>query len=417
MMKIKKVFMRGFPLVIVAGLAMSCFAASAEAAIAKIAKYSGEVIIQSGTGEQLTRVTAAGAPLNSGDRVLTRQGDAEVLFSDGAVMKVSPFSNAMLQERDEQGGFWIFKTSTAARRITCLVGKLFFQSGASGTKNYLQTPTAVAGIRGSSGDIGFDNLNTYLNMYVGEATVIGSVIRGFFQDPGVSAADKSSVYQSLVRAAAEKQRAEATGRTVDVAQALVSAVEVGKQVAEALKKNPDPVVQLDSKLIEQQTNAVMAVANAKVSVEQIKADKAAAEKAAADARQKGDATAAAAASAAAQQAEQYRIAAEQQVAAAAAASAQTTAAAVNRDLTGATQAAGRAEAAANQAQNLEKMTERAVGPVVPTTVTTVPATTVAPTTTATTVPALTTTIPTTVTTSSTSSTTTAETTTSVTPSP
>jgi hypothetical protein len=354
-----------------------------DAAIAKIAKVSGDVIIQS--GEELRQVASPGAPLNDGDRVQTRQGEAEILFNDGAIMRINPFSNAMLQEREERGGFWIFKTSSVARRITCLVGKLFFQSGSSGTKNYLQTPTAVAGIRGSSGDIGFDNLSSYLNMYTGDAAVLGTVIRGFFQNPGVSVAEKSAVYQSLVRAAEVKQSAEVTGRTVNIAQAQIAAAEVGRQVAEALQKNPDATVQMDGKLIGQQTSAVIAVVTARVAVEQIKEEKASADKAAVDASQKGETEKARQAGQASQKAEQDRIAAEQSVAAAKAAADQTMAAAKQRDLDNTTKAAENATKAAQEATRIEQETRRTVQNVVTTTVpmtapTTTPATTVAPTT-------------------------------------
>ena len=261
-------------------------AAPATAAIAKIVKFNGEVVVKSGEG--LNRVTAPGALLENGDLIQTKQGEAEILFNDGAVMRINPFSSTMLQEREEEGRFLFFKTKTAVRRITCLVGKFFFQSGVSGTKNYLQTPTAVAGIRGSSADFGFDSLNTYLNIYTGDAAVVGSIIRGLFTNPGVSAAQKSAVYQALAGAYTQTQQAAASGRAVDIAQAVVTAVQVGGQVALALKANPDPVVKKDGALIEQLSGAHASAASARVAVEQIKEDKSSADSARADALKRGD---------------------------------------------------------------------------------------------------------------------------------
>jgi hypothetical protein len=402
----------GFTIVLAFFLVVSGGASHAFAAIAKISQFTGEVIIQS--GEELKRVAAPGVSLNDGDRVQTKQGDAEILFNDGAVMKVSPFSNAMVQEMQEQSGFWIFKTQVATRRITCIIGKLFFQSGVSGKKNYLQTPTAVAGIRGSVGDIGFDNVNSYLHMYEGEAAVVGNAIRGFFQNPGVSAAEKSAVYQALTNAYDKTRQAAATGRGVEIGQANVTAAEVGRLVAETLQKNPDPAVKANANLLAQTAEAVISSANAKVSVEQIKEDKVDADKALAEARQKGDAEKTRQAELAIQKVEQDQAAAEKAAAAAKTAAEQAAAAMAANDLGKATKAAQDGAAAAAQAKAQEQESQKAIQNVVTTTAaTTVPATTVATTTATTVAP---TTVPTTIMTTIMTTTTSSSSTTTITPS-
>ncbi|MCX5829792.1 MAG: FecR domain-containing protein [Deltaproteobacteria bacterium] len=214
------------------------------AAIGKITGFKGDAIIQSGAA--IAKVTKAGMPLNDGDLVATQSGEVNITFNDGAVMKVNSYSNIQLQERTEQSGTWIFKTSQSARRITCMVGKLWYKTGASNTKSYLQSPTAVAGLRGSDGDFGYDNVRTYLNMYSGDAAVIGSVIRGFFDNPGISAAQKSSVYQSMQRAYQQTVQAQEAPPTVlkpvVQAQAKIAALDVAQQVAAIMKSNPDAVV-------------------------------------------------------------------------------------------------------------------------------------------------------------------------------
>ena len=109
--------------------------AGASEPIAQIFSFKGEVIVQSGT--DIFRLTQAAFALKDGDRIQTKDGEVTVRFSDGAVMKIRPFSNIVLQEREEKGGFWIFKTKRAVRRITCFIGKMWFKSGISKRRNYL----------------------------------------------------------------------------------------------------------------------------------------------------------------------------------------------------------------------------------------------------------------------------------------
>jgi hypothetical protein len=201
------------------------------ASIAKVTSFKGEVIVAS--GGQVDKVTAPGLVLKSGDIVQTKDGEVQIAFNDGAVMKVNPYTKTMIQEAKEQRGTWLFKTTEKARRVTCYVGKLWFKSGASGTKNYLQSPTAVAGLRGSDGDLGYDpaRLVTLLNMYSGEAAVVGNVIRGFFESPGASAAQKSAVYQKLEQAYSTKVETEKASATVaSASQKVLNTASVEKIV-------------------------------------------------------------------------------------------------------------------------------------------------------------------------------------------
>lgn len=228
---------------LMAGLIL-LYASQAAAAIGKITGFKGDAIVQSGA--TITKVTKAGMPLNDGDAITTQNGEVNVTFNDGAVMKVNPYANILLQERQEQSGFWMLKTTYTARRITCMVGKVWFKSGASNTKNYLQTPTAVARLQGSDGDFGYDNVRTYLNMYSGDAAVVGSVIRGFFENPGITIAQKSSVYQALLTAYQQTEQAKAAPATVLKPilqeQAKLVALQVAQDVAKIMQSNPDATV-------------------------------------------------------------------------------------------------------------------------------------------------------------------------------
>jgi hypothetical protein len=195
--------------------------------VGKISSFSGDVNVLS--GKKVSKVTQVGQVVYAGDRIQTKDGDAEVKFMDGALMKVSPYTTTMVQEREEESGFWPFKTKQLVRRMTCFVGKLWFKSGKDVKTNYLQTPTAVAGLRGSEASVGYDNATSYLDRVSGELfESYGSFVEGFFDNPGVDAATKNDVYQALEQAAAAGDEAAAEA-------AIASA-------ALALSNNPDPTV-------------------------------------------------------------------------------------------------------------------------------------------------------------------------------
>lgn len=229
-----------FLLITGVGLFVSAHDAAAANAVAKITSFKGEVVILSDT--KLTAVTQAGPALNEGDSVQTKQGEAEVTFNDGSVMKLNPFTNAMIQEREEESGWWLFKSRNSVRRLTVFVGKLWFKSGASQKKNYLQTPTAVCGLRGSESELGYDNVKSFLNVIAGGADTIGQFVRGEFENPGMRAAVGNQVYQALVTAQQAYNTAQQTGATRDMAQAELSGLQVLKTALQALQSSPDPEV-------------------------------------------------------------------------------------------------------------------------------------------------------------------------------
>jgi hypothetical protein len=244
---------------------------SAKASIAKIASFKGEVIVQS--GENITKVAAPGYQVNNGDIVLTKQGEAQITFEDGGIVRINPYTQILIQESKEETGVLFFKRTEVARRITCYLGKLWFKSGLSRTRNYLQSPTAVAGLRGSDGDYGYDpvKMQTYLNMYSGEAAVVGNVIRGIFDNPGISAAAKAQIYQSLVQAYNKTEQARMSGNAIGQAQAKIDALKVAKEAAQTLlRNNPDAKVRQQAQLANAAADASIAAAKAALAVELIK---------------------------------------------------------------------------------------------------------------------------------------------------
>lgn len=263
-------FFTAFLFILIAGLLILPSAASA--AIGKISSFKGEVLVQ--TGDTVARVTATGHPVNTGDMLLTKNGEAQVTFTDSGILSVKPYSQVMIQERKEESGILFFKRTDMARRVTVYLGKIWFKSGLSKNKNYLQTPNAVCGLRGSDGDLGYDpvKMQSYLNMYSGEAAVVGNVLRGFFENPGISVAQKTQMYQNLVAAYNKTEQAKASGKTIDQAQAKVDALNVAKEAAATLlANNPDATVKQQAQLAGAAVDASIAAAKADIAVELIAA--------------------------------------------------------------------------------------------------------------------------------------------------
>jgi hypothetical protein len=267
-------------LFLILGCAMMLFlppATLAAVQIGKVASVKGDVLVN--TAGDISPLKA-GAAVNDGDIIQARDGEAQLTFNDGAQMRINPFTKIMMTERTEESGAWFFKSREQTRRVTCYVGKLWFKSGASPTKNYLQSPTAVAGLRGSDGDFGYtpDRLQTLLNMYSGDAATVGNVIRGFFDNPGVTAAQKSEVYQRLEQAYSLKQETTKVNQTttltegqkaVNNAAAKVAALQVVQQAAQILvQSNPDPVVKAQAQATQQVVTAVVQVAQVQQQVAQ-----------------------------------------------------------------------------------------------------------------------------------------------------
>jgi len=222
--------------------------ANAAKPIASISGFKGEVILLSGKEFREVKV---GLPLFHGDRIQTKNGRVEITFTDGAVMKVRPFASTMIQEMEEKSGWWVFKTKKAVRRITCFVGKMWFKSGASKRKNFMQTPTAVCGLRGSIIDFGTDLVTTYVNEIEGTAVKIsGKLTRGAFGSLG-DAFKKSEAFkkmgdaEKLIKAAAapgasKEIKAQAEVAKLDAIVAGISAILDG--VEKGLVKLPQEEV-------------------------------------------------------------------------------------------------------------------------------------------------------------------------------
>ena len=208
--------------------------------IGKIASFKGDVLILS--GNTISKVTKVGQAVHEGDRIQTKQGNAEVKTTDGATLTVTPFSHAMIEERPETKGMLFWKKKQDVRRVTCIVGKLGFKSGKSKKKNYVQTPTAVCALRGTHVEVGYDNKTSYLNLLSGAVDVVGNMVRGIFNiAPGV--ASDNSAYQAVLAA----QRAIHTARQPGATRAQITAAKIAvqnaiREAAQALLDIPDSTI-------------------------------------------------------------------------------------------------------------------------------------------------------------------------------
>jgi len=226
------------------GLFLLASQAHAAKPIAKISSFKGDVVIVS--GKKILKATRTGQPLKTGDRVQTRDGEAQITFNDGAVLKVRPYASTMIQEREEKKGWWIFKTKKAVRRITCFVGTLWFKSGASKRKNYVQTPTAVCGLRGSAITLQFTGTDTGYNLEAGSVDVLGKAIAKLFADLGKEQSLENTVFKAINDAYNADQAAKESKTVVDAAGAKVALLEAIEATLDALKDSPDSGVKKEA---------------------------------------------------------------------------------------------------------------------------------------------------------------------------
>jgi hypothetical protein len=231
------------PLLLLLGIFLLFPASGAAAPVAKVSQFQGEVLIVS--GDQLSRVTSVGQPINDGDSVQTRNGEAQITFNDGALMTIRPYTSTVIHEAEEEKGWFLFKTKDLVRRITCQVGNLWFKSGASARKNYLQSPTAVCGLRGSISEFGYNNVMSFIREIEGGSDLSGTVQRvteEFFKNLQANAqqfASQNPVYNKLNEAYSKSEQANRTGTAIDKAGAKVAVLEAVKASLQAILTNPN----------------------------------------------------------------------------------------------------------------------------------------------------------------------------------
>lgn len=162
-------------LILFMGVFLFSFQTHAAKPVAHISSFKGDAVVLS---DKEFMDVKLGLSLMHGDRIQTRNGEVEITFNDGALMKVRPYSSIMVQEGEERRGFLsALKPKKLVRRITLFVGRLWFKTGKPGTMSYLQTPTAVCGVRGTEVEIQVQwlagEIINYLNTITGEVDFFG----------------------------------------------------------------------------------------------------------------------------------------------------------------------------------------------------------------------------------------------------
>ncbi|MBN1102953.1 MAG: FecR domain-containing protein, partial [Deltaproteobacteria bacterium] len=234
--------------------------------LARLTELAGTVVVQS-RGDWSVK-PEKGLRLYSGDKVVTRTGTASVTFEDGAVVEIKANSNLLIEEQKQTG--------TITRNLRLLLGKIFFKTGAgSRIQTNLQTPTAVAGLRGTAGvlSIGVDG-QAYITFSDGGARyTVGEFISGVAKDVPQELADLNPAQRAAFVAAAAADQAQKTaeaakeGKVADpqaalaAAKAAEAAAREAKAAAETMANNPDPTVKAQAEAVAAQ--AAKAIETAK----------------------------------------------------------------------------------------------------------------------------------------------------------
>lgn len=249
-MKPSKLLMTlGFAMIVFGLVMVPAGAALAKAKqVATLSSYSGKVIIRSQGSWGVKPQN--GLPLYSGDKVVTRIGNATLSFDDGAVIRIANNSNLTVEEVEEKKGFFT-RTRSVKRRLRLLLGKLRFATGRNATaKTVLETPTAVCGLRGTAGLLSIDaDGKTYIQFTEGgKEYQLGEILSGEAPDVPAEIADMNPAQLAAFVAATAADQAAAAG-TDEAAQAaaLAAAREALAAANLIIENNPDPDIVEEAK--------------------------------------------------------------------------------------------------------------------------------------------------------------------------
>jgi hypothetical protein len=247
------------------------FAFSQEKPIARLAEFSGTVLISS-QGSWGVK-PAKDLPLYSMDKVVTRVGNATIVFHDGGTLDVKNNSNVLIQEREAESGL----VKTIERRILLFLGKLNFKTGKSNVETRFETTRAVIGIRGTEGilSIGADG-KTYIHFIEGGAKyILGDFVRGIAKDVHVALADQNPVQRAtfVAKAAVEQvgrtEQKVAAGEMPQAQLDLANAISKETSAMEVLTYAESMLISPDEKVLEW---ARQQIATAKETIQQAKED-------------------------------------------------------------------------------------------------------------------------------------------------
>lgn len=198
---------------------LPCAADAQTKGIAALVEFKGDIIVKNNGKWGIGLVK--GIALYNGDKVVTRQGTALVVFHDGSELKIEPNSNVRIVERSVKKGF-IFKDEVRQRRVRVLLGKTGYKENHSKSRETrMEAPTAVAALRGTEISFGVDDKGTAYGVILnGDWRTIGDVIAGEAPDLPSEIADRTPVQMSAVGASeAARQASVAASRASEAAKA------------------------------------------------------------------------------------------------------------------------------------------------------------------------------------------------------
>jgi predicted RNA-binding protein Jag len=245
-----------------------------EEPIAHLTDFSGTVLINS-QGSWAVK-PAKNLPLYSMDKVVTRIGNANIIFNDGAILNIKSNSNLLVREIEKKEGL-IKKVKTIERKILLFLGKMHFKTGKSDVETRFETTKAVIGIRGTEGilSIGADG-KTYIHFSEGGAKfILGEFIRGIAKEVRVDLADQNPVQRATFVAKAAADQIRRTEKKVAAKQMPPAQLDLAKAIAketsalEILTYAESMLISPDEKVLEW---ARQQIENAKETIKAAKED-------------------------------------------------------------------------------------------------------------------------------------------------
>jgi hypothetical protein len=200
---------------------------SQEKPIARLADFSGTVLVKSQGSWGVKPVK--NLPLYSMDKLVTRIGNATIVFNDGATVNIKNNSNLLINEQEKTKGL----VKTVERHIMLFLGRLNFKTGKSAVETRFETTRAVIGIRGTAGilSIGADG-KTYIYFSEGGAKyILGEFIRGIAKPVRVALADKNPIQRATFVAKAAIDQVARTEKMVAAGKMTAAQLDLAKAIA------------------------------------------------------------------------------------------------------------------------------------------------------------------------------------------
>ena len=195
--------------------------------IARLADFSGTVLIKSQGSWGVKPVK--NLPLYSMDKLVTRIGNATIVFNDGGIINIKNNSNLLINEVETKEGL----VTKAVRHIMLFLGKLNFKTGKSAVETRFETTRAVIGIRGTAGILSIGaNGKTYIYFSEGGAKyIIGEFIRGIAKEVRVALADKNPIQRATFVAKAAIDQVKRTEKMVVAGKMPPVQLDLAKAIA------------------------------------------------------------------------------------------------------------------------------------------------------------------------------------------